>query len=224
MFAPMRYSLTYGGVASQRPKVPITSVVAGEVCATCNNGWMSDLECAAFPLLTSRPQRGPMSVDAATTLARWFVKTAIAINVSMPYRLVFDASTRHAVRYGLPPNVVVSLARVRRQNGHFDQAQGMVIGGFVPTALIGHPFVDEVLARTYSAYIRVGDLVGTVILFPPPVTPENFITDSVRIWPAAGRLPYWSAIPVFADYTSDVVLCNLTVGLGLPFWKPRSAI
>lgn len=47
---PIRISLPLGGVvASERGERPLRAHFNGEVCADCNNGWMSALEVAAAP-------------------------------------------------------------------------------------------------------------------------------------------------------------------------------
>jgi hypothetical protein len=57
------------------------------VCRSCNNGWMSDLETQAQPILT-RLVRGdrPLSLDPAqqATIAAWCRKTAMVFDCTRP--------------------------------------------------------------------------------------------------------------------------------------------
>ena len=207
--APFRMSLPLGGaVVSQRPEMPIGSVLAGEVCAPCNNGWINQLEAEMRPILKAERRRGVISDNDALSIARWFTKTAIMLNVSQPYRLLFDAPTRHAVADGMPPRVVVTLHRVRETDGAFDWAQTSV-----QHALLPQPDTEvarRVMAMTYVGYIRVERLVGTIIALPEPLRPGYLTLEARQIWPVTPRRPTWGAIPVFNRYTDP------DVGLHLP--------
>jgi len=62
-----------------------------------------------------------------TILARWFLKTAIAINTSQNYRLLLPREVRHAVSTGMPSDVKVFLARHSDPKGgqlNFAQTSG----------------------------------------------------------------------------------------------------
>lgn len=60
------------------------SFVSGRVCTGCNNGWMSTLETEAKPILIrliADPRLLPgLSVEERHTVARWTLKTAVALN------------------------------------------------------------------------------------------------------------------------------------------------
>lgn len=63
--------------------------LAGHVCQSCNNGWMSQLETQAqTPLLNLLAQHvqsaTPLSPDEKLILAKWAIKTAIACNSVIP--------------------------------------------------------------------------------------------------------------------------------------------
>jgi len=67
----------------------IGSFKAGRVCAGCNNGWMSQLENAAKPILIALIE-GTRSFpdldrDERFAIARWTLKTAAALNRSSIY-------------------------------------------------------------------------------------------------------------------------------------------
>lgn len=72
---------TESGTLVERPRIHSShSFVQGRVCAACNNGWMSELETAARPLLVSLIDnvRNLQSLSAEETVlvAKWAVKTA----------------------------------------------------------------------------------------------------------------------------------------------------
>jgi len=87
------------GVLADPMKDKVVRVSAGiaydaqarAVCGKCNNGWMSDLEAGAMPLI--RPMtRGvmaiPLQAEAQGLLARWAYKTALMVQYLQPEVLV----------------------------------------------------------------------------------------------------------------------------------------
>jgi hypothetical protein len=68
-----------------------SSKVFGEICKSCNCGWMSNLEADVTPIIEAL-----WNVEAPTilingqchTLARWFFKTACVMNYSANYKKI----------------------------------------------------------------------------------------------------------------------------------------
>jgi hypothetical protein len=202
MVTPVRQSRVSGQELSRRPAKPLSGFVCGDVCTTCNNGWMSQVEERVRPILTASKRSGRFSPDDALALARWFAKTAAVLNVSQPYRLLFPASDRHALATGLPDRVAVRLFRSRRQNGLVDWVQGGHSGSLTPPGFPAEA-ARSLLERTLITHIRVADLVGVVILVPAPVHVDAVIetnTGSAKIWPTPSRCPTWGGLPLRADY------------------------
>lgn len=202
LVTPVRFSGVTGEELSRRPAKPLSAFVSGDVCTTCNNGWMSRIEERVRPLLTSSKRTGRLSPDDAVALAHWFTKTAAVLNVSQPYRLLFPARDRHALAAGLPNRVMVRLFRSRHQNGLVDWVQGGQSGSLTPS---GFPTeaAYSLLERTLISHIRVADLVGVVILVPAPVQVEAVVehnAGSARIWPPPAKLPTWGGLPRRKDY------------------------
>ena len=58
------------------------------VCARCNNGWMSDIERAAKPVLEAlfQGQRVLLRRSEQTLIATWFTKTALVEHLTQPIR------------------------------------------------------------------------------------------------------------------------------------------
>ena len=96
------------------------------------------------------------TIDQAI-LARWFTKTAVALNVSQPFRLLVDTPTRHALASGVPNNVIVSLYRLGDYSATFDWMQGTVPTWIVPTHFRGPPRLASLVERTYQCQIRVAE-------------------------------------------------------------------
>ena len=71
---------------SQQIIIPYPEITIKSVCATCNNGWMSDLEAKNIPAI------GSMLVDLSITLDRsaqesvaaWTIKTAMMLDSTRP--------------------------------------------------------------------------------------------------------------------------------------------
>lgn len=181
---PIRISMPLGGVvASERGERPLRAHFNGEVCATCNNGWMSSLEGSAMPILTQIPRLGRISDDEAITLARWFAKTAVNLNVSQPFRLLVDAASRHALATGIPERFAVHLFRVRKQNGIFDWVQKSPDSASCPEDQLSG--MRRLLELTLVTHIRIADLVAVVVHAPEPFQSTDVIPDgTARIYPA----------------------------------------
>lgn len=197
---PVRISLPLGGaIASERGERPLRAHFNGEVCADCNNGWMSALEIAAAPILTRDHSDGPISDDDALTLSRWFAKTAVNLNVSQPFRLLVDAQARHGLATGIPSGFAVHLFRAERQNGVFDWVQKSPDMATCPSEQLGD--IRRFMELTLVAHIRIADLVGVVVYVPEPLRPQDVVLcDATKIYPPDEQPPTWESLPVRQDY------------------------
>jgi hypothetical protein len=117
-------------------------------------------------------------------LARWFVKTAVIINVSQPYRLLWDAERRHQVQTGLPANVHVSVYRVPEPDLNWMQ-------GSIPTATSqpgrAAARLAELIGMTHVCEIQVGTLVGVVVALPGELSTAAVDGPGEVLWPAPLR-------------------------------------
>ena len=111
-------TLTYPNVPNevlaQRTQA-ITSLVLGNVCTNCNNGWMSQLETDTAPLLGALwKQTSPTILTPAQclTLARWTFKTAATISYSSDYKKIIPIQHIHdfGTTQRLPENSSVDMA------------------------------------------------------------------------------------------------------------------
>jgi hypothetical protein len=199
---PHRVSAMTGKLLSERPPKPLSGFKCGDVCGDCNNGWMSQLEDRVRPILTADKRTGRLTLDEAGVLAHWFVKTAAVLNVSQPYRLLFPARDRHALATGIPERAMARIFKARTQNGLVDWVQGAPSGSFSPKG-VPNEVATSLQERTLMTHIRVGDLVGVVILVPAPLSVTKAVIEhdaSRRIWPLPDTLPKWGRLPVRKDY------------------------
>lgn len=84
---PTHFSITGEELATRQHT--LEGLLAGQICAVCNNGWMSQLEQGAMPILK------PLILGSSTVvelnererqiLSRWTAKTAFALNSSANY-------------------------------------------------------------------------------------------------------------------------------------------
>jgi hypothetical protein len=117
--APFRIDMSVGGATHQRNEYQLGRLVCGEVCADCNNGWMSKLESDAQEPLMALIRGEDVDEAGLSVIARWMTKTVVMFNVSMPYRLLWSKADRHAIREGFPPRTNVSVSRAE---GTYDDA------------------------------------------------------------------------------------------------------
>lgn len=206
---PHRISMALGGVlASERGERPLRAHFNGEVCATCNNGWMASLETSTKPILTRNSIHGRISVEEAAILGRWFLKTAVNLNVSQPYRLLVEAPARHALATHIPDRFAVYLFRVRKQNGIVDWVQKSPDGGLVPRELA--PEFSRLAQLTLVTHIRIADVVAVIVHVPEPLAALDAVPEeTARIHPLPDRLPTWSGLPVHEDYLGPITLWNV---------------
>lgn len=163
---------------------------------------MSQAEDRVRPILTADKRTGRLTPDQAEALALWLVKTSAVLNVSQPYRLLFPARDRHALATGIPDRVMVRIFKARTQNGLVDWVQGAPSASLCPE---GTPkqVAGSLQERTLITHIRVGELVGVVILVPAPLSVVKAVDEhdaSRRIWPLPDTLPSWESLPVRRDY------------------------
>jgi hypothetical protein len=78
----------------KRWKAPSLNVTIKQVCASCNNGWMSTLETEAKPLLSPMIEGKPMGLSAREQklAATWAAKTAAMLGLTHSKRPVVPAA------------------------------------------------------------------------------------------------------------------------------------
>jgi hypothetical protein len=202
LVTPHRVSAMTGELLSERPSKPLSGFKTGDVCGECNNGWMSQLEDRVRPIPTAEKRTGRLTPDEAGALAPWLVKTAAVLNVSQPYRLLFPVSDRHALATGIPDRAMVRIFKARTQNGLVDWVQGAPSASLSPQR-VPNQVAQSLQERTLITHIRVGNLVGVVILVPAPLSAPKVVVEhdaSRRIWPLPDTLPTWGGLPVRKDY------------------------
>jgi hypothetical protein len=184
LFEPTHIDLM-GRVISKRGPFPASALLSGEICDACNNGWMRRLEEQFLKVFLRDPAQA-WTREEQQTVAHWFAKTAIVINVSQNYRLLVPQAERHAAEMGVPPGFEVFVAKTKDHRTHLDFKQGWNMGGWViPTDQVERRMA--LAERCYRCAIRIDDLVGVVLYAPPDnwLEPQEAFTS---IWPSARDL------------------------------------
>ena len=195
-FEPVRYTSMLA-VGSHRGPFPGTALVAGAVCASCNNGWMSQLETDARPYLLA--QETLVAGEAIAMIARWFAKTAIVINVSQPYRLLWQDTRRHQVRDRVPDNLAISLHRVPEPNVNWAQGSHLITHTS-PAGMDTLAVAKLTTELTHLCRIQVGTLVGTIVAFPWQLAASTLTMPGQVLWShGAGFEVDLSALPLFDE-------------------------
>jgi hypothetical protein len=136
-----------------------------EICETCNNGWMSDLETAAKPLILGLV-RGSLDLatltdDERRVLAKWAGKTAIVESHAIPAESPVNKSVLRFMRTNgdVPGRFAVAACRTNMGFAHWYMGAiheliggGSVAGSIVVIALptLAFTCVFPMLETTYE--------------------------------------------------------------------------
>lgn len=151
-----------------RGEIPAASLVTKGICTDCNNGWMSALESGFQPFVAAKDDVAPGVV------AQWFIKTAFVLNVSQNTRLLVPREVRLDLAAGrISERVSVyfhDLNEPVTEDVSFNWAQGaqvpvMTIFDAGDTGV--KAAIEDGLRRLWACSIRIGTLVGTVVVSPP---------------------------------------------------------
>jgi hypothetical protein len=174
---------------TKRWQAPALNVTVRQVCASCNNGWMSRLETEAKPLLSPMIEGKAIGLSSREQVlaATWATKTAVMLSFTHGAQPVVPAShISELFGSGEPPaSTHVWIAAYEGEwSGWYS---GDVIG-------IGPPSKTEGLA--YCATMVVGHLVFQVLghdLAEPiePLSAPEADRLSVQLWPPQSTLVSW---------------------------------
>lgn len=199
-FAPVRFAQTVIPTDERGP-MPLQAMTMPTVCASCNNGWMSFLEAEADRLMFG--DRRKLTTREVGHLARWFVKTAIVINLSQTAPLRWQPHERHRLSDSIPPRVCVSIFRVPEWGLNWMQGESPAIR-FDKTRVDNYES-GFYCALTYVCRILVGDLVGVVVRPPWQLSHVAFDLPGERVWDGVSRPVDLDALPELPDWPSGIV-------------------
>jgi hypothetical protein len=164
-------------------------LTADTICATCNHGWMSDLETNGAPILTPMVEGRTQGFDIerAVLVGTWVAKTALTFDQSMPSdrRMLPVEYCRSVYERRLPPpGSRVSLAHYEGDDDQFVRGVHHALYDDLPPDLIptGPP-------QAHRTTIRIGQLVAefTVTKDPEPVLSVrggDLADMLINVWPS----------------------------------------
>jgi hypothetical protein len=196
--------------------LPLRSFVAGRVCRSCNNGWMSALETQARELLprfaNAEQSLAGLSKAGRETLARWALKTAFACrSADLAPQLVDPEHARVLAEGAMPPaHVVAREAPVELGLGSYATQRWLVS---YPTE--ERAAVEELVGRSHKTVLLLGRLLIAVCFWPDARWPVVISRSSHRaLWPNDGAwLTYGHATDRHGvPPTAETELIDMVVG------------
>jgi hypothetical protein len=146
------------------------SMTEGRVCATCNQGWMSQLEDNARPLLIKMIDGsckiGSLKDSETALLGRWAAKTSYMLNSSANFNLRVPETHRQILRNGdlIPSNVaVVATQHIPTERSHWVQNSSWNVIGHKPSE---EQFLRELELSAYKIVLQFGQLIIMTFSYP----------------------------------------------------------
>jgi hypothetical protein len=180
------------------------------VCAECNNGWLSQLEGAAKPIIAPliRGESRRLPYEDQALIAAWTCKTGLV-------SLLVSSDEARASGYGVPPTEYTALyaQRDRMEPLPFSQYWiGAYTGDRRTSSIWVTPFVIEVVGASsppdipsgYAITLTLGKLVVQGVRFTAPALQVELTTEwgFLDIWPPTDTFP-WPAAGVADDESLD---------------------
>ena len=178
-------------------------IAVRDVCAKCNNGWMSKLEvkAKAFLLPMMLGEEVTLSVYAQNIISEWVVKTAMVFEYTgaSGHHIYFTADERKqfATSRKIPTGVSVFLACYAGQVGFSAKEQHLIFEDGSAT----HP--------GYTCTDQFGCFVSQVFAHRLNTSPQLFKVDAsfdnaeYQIAPAGGQV-LWPPPEVFEDQSLEL--------------------
>lgn len=204
------------------PPMPPFRTTVRQVCASCNNGWMSRLETVArrvlAPVILGEPQ---IILEAdQPAVAAWTLKTVLVSFWVSP-------AEHRADGYGVPPSEYAALYGQRELLAPPDDVQmwiGRYSGEERRTVVQGTPMVVRVEGlpepdgpQGYGMNIALGDLFLQGVRFTTPSLELDLRTVQglAQIWPVRGPVT-WPSGGTVDDETFEAVCKGLNLKTAEP--------
>lgn len=177
------------------------------VCATCNSGWMSDIDEAAKPLATQMALGVTTVLETVAkqlALARWMTKVAFMFDQTQARPLV-DSGDHHGFYETMrpPPSSMIWLGRALPPDGMFS-AGGRTHGLRLETGDAAETPTAADAANLYLCTVHINQLLFQVFIARPE-SPDGIHVDRASegrfvrtlwptsfvkvVWPPEGAVP-----------------------------------
>jgi hypothetical protein len=199
----------------------------GRVCSRCNNGWMSQLEVRAKPILTSLFDDGrnltQLSAEERAIIARWAAKTVYVLNSASNYHKNIPEYHFSVIRTGEPsiPAGVLVLGHQHQQSQPFFWAQHPA-WLIYPGANIRESNVQEATEGSYKTSLQFGRLF-LLVAYVPKAKVQFLLWRRVHalIWQESTDFA-WYERQGFSKADINQALVEFHMGLMLRDYSPRS--
>jgi len=181
-----------GDVKSTRHHT-MRNLVAGGVCADCNNGWMSQLETRVrrilLALMTNDRTVVDLAPDERELLARWTLKTCYALNLGSNFEKTIPEAHRRALLAGVPNDVCVC-AQQHHETAKFNWIQSstwMIVGRNAGD----RARLTEISKTSYKIALQLGKLLVVVAYWAG--SGDRLLVQRgihVPLWPASGPISF----------------------------------
>jgi hypothetical protein len=173
----------------------------GRVCRDCNNGWMSQLEGTAMPLLL-RLFSGNRRVDSLSAperrvIARWAVKTACVLNSASNYRSTVQSKHfRNAMLDRFEPGLGV-FGQQHQSDQDFYWMQGAAWSAPETTTTTRREY-EHLAAASFKTSLQFKDLLLLVAFWPDPRWRFGLLKGiHMPLWPVRGLCGWYDATEEF---------------------------
>ncbi|WP_437605229.1 hypothetical protein WMF20_29215 [Sorangium sp. So ce834] len=153
---------------------PLSILLQEDVCGSCNNGWMSDLERAVAPhlvaLVDATRDVADLDSEAAMIVARWALKTALALDSADPF--VRYLPKEHARSVRVHANRLPEGVAVFGTNRDIERHLLLMVTKDWPdcrcnTEAVDLEVVKGLVRSSYKALLGLGHLLLLVVYWPP---------------------------------------------------------
>jgi len=198
------------------------TILQGAICSECNNGWMSDLETQAKPLITkmSVGEVFVLGEDDCRLLSNWIFKTLALWNITSNYRhLVSEEDFEFLYKNRSVPAgrhieiAFLSSAPTSEFRTRMSPIKMLMISSELDKAEISRA-VDR---SSYILTMQIGKLLIQVVGLPPFGAwgrADGARRDVWRIYPRVPKSLEW---PPAVPFVGDIDALNLNVALRLLF-------
>jgi hypothetical protein len=191
-----------GSMDEPRTAHPMQTFQQGGICGTCNNGWMSQLESDAQPILLPlvNGDRNPTSLSEPErlVLSRWTLKTAVVLSHAAPLRKLLPTEHLQFLRNNpadLPSQVGVFAAFTAHTRQFGSRQRNYWING----TLNEEPKVlAEMQASAYKLSLQLHGLLLMAAYLP--------LTSSQFLIAAGLHIPVWPKLQFFPSYVADLTI------------------
>jgi len=166
-------------------------------CERCNNGWMSNLENLAKPILSpmiTGADKTVMSIERQTLIAQWSVKMAMVCEyMEKEATRLYQRAERERFREDqtIPENHMVWLAHYRGDHYGAHHSSNPLIFGDIKARHVGHyttMAVGQLAIQVLSVRFRKSASKASRSLW---VRPGPWESTLQQVWPTIRNHPIW---------------------------------